>query len=62
MTGTIVGAAVGFLLAVTALVFGFWGFLLALVLAAVGAVIGAVVSGRLDLRTITEAARGRRSA
>lgn len=62
MTGTIIGAAAGFLLAVTALVFGFWGFLLALVLAAVGAVIGAVVSGRLDLRAVAEAARGRRSA
>ncbi|MBG6054962.1 putative membrane protein [Salinibacterium sp. CAN_S4] len=62
MTGTVVGAAAGFLLAVTALLFGFWGFLLALVLAAVGAIIGAVVSGRLDLRAVTEAARGRRSA
>ena len=62
MTGTLIGAIGGGALAVVALVFGFWGFLLVLVLAALGAVLGAIVSGRLDVRAVVEAARGRRSA
>ena len=62
MTGTLIGASAGTVLAIVALVFGFWGFLLVLVLGALGAVIGAVVSGRLDVRAVAEAARGRRSA
>ena len=62
MNGTLIGAAAGTLLAIVALVFGFWGFLLVVVLGAIGAVIGAVVTGRLDLRAVAEAARGRRSA
>ena len=62
MTGTIAGAIFGALLAFAALEFGFWGFLLVAVLAAVGALIGAIVSGRLDVRAVVDAARGRRSA
>ena len=62
MSGTVIGASAGLVLAVIALVFGFWGFLLAIVLAVVGGVIGAVVSGRLDLRAVANAARGQRSA
>ena len=62
MTGTVAGAIIGALLAFAALEFGFWGFLLVAVLAAVGALIGAIVSGRLDVRAVVDAARGRRSA
>jgi len=62
MTGTLIGALAGTVLAIVALVFGFWGFLLVVVLAAIGAVIGAVASGRLDVRAVADAARGRRSA
>jgi len=62
MTGTLIGAAAGVLLAIVALVFGFWGFLLAVVLGAIGAVLGAILSGRLDVRAVADAARGRRSA
>lgn len=62
MTGTLIGAIAGTVLAIVALVFGFWGFLLVVVLAALGALIGAVASGRLDVRAVAEAARGRRSA
>ena len=52
----------GVVLAIVALVFGFWGFLLVLVLGLIGGVVGAIVSGRLDIRAVADAARGRRSA
>jgi len=62
MSGAVIGAAAGGLLAVVGLVFGFWGFLLVVVLGGLGALIGAISSGRLDIRAVAEAARGRRSA
>lgn len=62
MSAAVVGAAAGVVLAIVALVFGFWGFLLVLVLGLIGGVIGAIVSGRLDVRAVADAARGRRSA
>jgi uncharacterized membrane protein len=49
-------------LAIVSLVFGFWGFLLVVVFGAIGGVIGAIVSGRLDIRAVSDAARGRRNA
>lgn len=60
--GITFGVTIGIVLALTALVFGFWGFLLAVVFAAVGGTIGAVVTGRLDLRAVADAARGRSRA
>jgi uncharacterized membrane protein len=58
----VIGALAGIVLAIVALVFGFWGFLLVLVLGLIGAVVGAIVGGRLDIRAVADAARGRRSA
>lgn len=63
MTGagpTVWGAVAGAALAFAALAFGFWGMVLVAALAAIGALIGAVVSGRIDLRAAVDAARGRR--
>jgi uncharacterized membrane protein len=62
MSGVVVGAAAGVLLAFAGLAFGFWGFLLVLVLGLVGGFIGAVVTGRIDIHAVTDALRGRRSA
>ena len=62
MSGTVIGGLVGAILAIAALAFGFWGFLLVAVFAAIGGLIGAIVSGRLDVRAVVDAARGRRSA
>lgn len=62
MTPTVTGVVVGVVLALTILVFGFWGFLLVAVLGTVGGVIGATLSGRIDLKAAVDAARGRRSA
>jgi len=57
---TVWGAVAGAVLALAALAFGFWGMVLVAVLAAAGALIAAVVSGRIDLRAAIDAARGRR--
>ncbi len=62
MTGTVLGAIAGAVLAIAGLAFGFWGFLLVLVLGAIGALIGAIVSGRLNVAAVIDAARGRRSS
>ncbi len=63
MTGTsptVWGAAAGVILAFAALAFGFWGMILVAVLGAIGALVGAAVSGRIDVRAAVDAARGRR--
>ena len=57
---TVIGAVSGIVLAFAILMFGFWGFLLVALLGLVGGVIGAAVSGRLDLRAAFTAARGGR--
>lgn len=57
---TVWGAVAGAVLAFAALAFGFWGVVLVAVLAALGALVGAAVSGRIDLRAAVDAARGRR--
>ena len=62
MSATVTGVLVGALLAFAGLEFGFRGFLLVAVLAAIGGLVGAIVSGRLDIRAVIDAARGRRSA
>ncbi|MGW9113489.1 DUF2273 domain-containing protein [Microbacterium sp. NPDC055683] len=62
MSATATGALIGALLAFAALAFGFWGFLLVAVLAGVGAVVGRVVSGQLDLRALAGVFTGRRTS
>ncbi|MFK0243004.1 MULTISPECIES: DUF2273 domain-containing protein [unclassified Microbacterium] len=62
MTPTVVGALSGAILAVSALVFGFWGFLLVAVLMGAGALIGRIVSGKLDIRGLADAFTGRRTS
>ncbi|PWD51334.1 DUF2273 domain-containing protein [Serinibacter arcticus] len=47
------GLFAGLLLALSATVGGFGGFLLALVLGAIGLAVGAVLEGRLDLGALT---------
>lgn len=57
-----IGALIGIALAFAALAFGFWGIVLVVLCGAIGAVTAAAVSGRLDLRAMLDAARGRRVA
>ncbi|RAX44182.1 hypothetical protein DQ354_16540 [Arthrobacter sp. AQ5-06] len=62
MSPTVAGTAVGATLAISALVFGFWGMLLVAVFMAIGAVLGRSAEGRLDLRGAFDALRGKRSS
>ena len=62
MSRAVVGAAVGAVLAVTWIVLGFWPFVLVAVAMLVGALVGRVLDGTLDLPALLGVLRGRRSA
>ncbi|KGJ81737.1 membrane protein [Cryobacterium roopkundense] len=62
MSHTTIGIAVGAILALTAVMLGFWAFLLVAVAMGVGAVVARVLDGDLDLRRVADAFRGRRSS
>ena len=53
---------VGAILALTALAFGFWPFVLVAVAMAIGAAVGRVIEGRLDVSNLVDAFRGKRSS
>jgi uncharacterized membrane protein len=59
---TVVGAGVGALLALTWVSLGFWAFVLVAVAMLVGAVVGRIADGRVDVRALADAVRGRRSS
>jgi uncharacterized membrane protein len=62
MSFTVVGVAIGAFLAFMAFAFGFWGFLIAAIFMAVGALFGRAAEGKLDLRSVIDAITGRRSS
>ncbi len=62
MTPTVSGALIGALLAFAALMFGFWGFLLMALFVGIGAVIGRIASGKLDVRGLADVFTGRRTS
>ncbi|WP_144765110.1 DUF2273 domain-containing protein [Curtobacterium sp. 9128] len=62
MSSTFIGALIGAILAVVALQFGFWGFVLVVVFGAVGALVAALVSGKIDRGALTDVLTGRRSS
>lgn len=62
MSTTLSGALIDAILAVVALQFGFWGFVLVVVFGAVGALIAALVTGRIDRGALTDVLTGRRSS
>ena len=62
MTATTAGAAAGAVLALTWIVLGFWAFVLVAIAMLVGAAVGRVAEGRLDVRALADAFRGRRSS
>lgn len=62
MTATVIGAVAGGALALIWIVLGFWAFVLVVVAALFGAAIGRVLDGRLDVRALADAFRGRRSS
>lgn len=62
MSSTVIGALIGGVLALTWIVLGFWAVLAVAVAMAIGAVAGRAMEGRLDVRAIADAVRGRRSS
>ncbi|BCW64970.1 DUF2273 domain-containing protein [Paenarthrobacter sp. MSM-2-10-13] len=62
MNPTIAGVAIGAILAVAGLAFGFWGLLLTALFMGIGAVLGRAAEGKLDLRGVLDALRGKRSS
>ncbi len=62
MSATVVGATAGAVLALTWIVLGFWAAVLVAVAMLAGALVGRVVDGRLDMRALGAALRGRRSS
>ncbi|PYY33858.1 hypothetical protein DEJ16_03105 [Curtobacterium sp. MCJR17_055] len=62
MNATVVGMAVGAVLAVVALTLGFWAFVVVAVAIAVGGLVGRIVSGDVDVRRLLDVLRGRRSS
>jgi uncharacterized membrane protein len=62
MTGTVVGILTGAILAISALVFGFWGFLLVALFMLIGALIGRIAEGKLDVRGLANAFSGKRTS
>ncbi|WP_207345571.1 DUF2273 domain-containing protein [Arthrobacter sp. E3] len=62
MNATLTGTAVGAVLAISALAFGFWAMLLVALFMAVGAVVGRSIDGRLDVRGVLAAFSGKRTS
>ncbi|MBF4613138.1 DUF2273 domain-containing protein [Curtobacterium sp. VKM Ac-1376] len=62
MSNTLIGALIGAVLAVAALQFGFWGFVLVAVFACVGGLVTALATGRIDRGALADALTGRRSS
>lgn len=62
MNPTFLGLAVAAVLGWAALSHGFGGFLLMAIFLAIGACVGRIMDGRLDLRTVRDALTGRRSS
>ena len=62
MSPTITGALLGAILAVSIILFGFWGFLLVALFMGIGARLGRVASGKLDGRGLANAFSGRRTS
>jgi uncharacterized membrane protein len=59
---TVVGIAIGGFVAFMSFQFGLWGFLIALLFMAIGALLGRAAEGKLDLRGVLDAIIGRRSS
>lgn len=62
MTTTSKGMIIGAVLAITAVAFGFWAMILVAVAIVIGWGVGRVVEGKLDVKGLADAVRGRRSS
>lgn len=62
MTTTNTGILVGAVLALTWIMFGFWAFVFVAFAMAVGVFVARVIDGRIDLRSLSDVVRGKRSS
>lgn len=62
MTTTTTGIAIGAVLGIVAVAFGFWAFIVVAVFMAIGALVARIVSGKLDVSSLVDVIRGRRSS
>lgn len=62
MTAAQTGMAVGAVLAIVGVAFGFWAFLFTAIAITIGAVVGRVVDGRLDIGSLVQVLSGRGSS
>jgi len=61
-SATRTGILIGAVLALTGVAFGFWAFFFVAVAMAIGALIGRIVDGKLDVSGLVDAFRGKRSS
>ncbi|MGA1838810.1 DUF2273 domain-containing protein [Herbiconiux sp. 11R-BC] len=61
-SATRTGILIGAVLALTWVVIGFWAFFFVAVAMAIGAIIGRVLDGKLDVSALVGAFRGKRSS
>ena len=62
MTAARVGIAIGAILALTWVTLGFWAFVFVAIAMLVGAIVGRIVDGKLDVTGLVNAFRGKRSS
>ena len=62
MTSTKTGILIGAVLAISWLWFGFWAFVFVAVAMAIGALVGRIMDGKLDVSNLVDAFRGKRSS
>jgi uncharacterized membrane protein len=62
MNPTLLGLAVAAVLGWAALSHGFGGFILMAIFLAIGALVGGIMDGRIDIRGVRDALTGRRSS
>lgn len=62
MTATKTGILIGAVLALTWAVLGFWAFIFVVVAMAIGALIGRIMEGKLNVNILIDAFRGKRSS
>lgn len=62
MTAARVGILIGAVLALSWIVLGFWAFLFVALAMAIGALIGRIVDGKLDVSSLLGALSGKRSS
>ncbi len=62
ISSTKAGILVGAILAIVWFTIGFWAFFFVGIAMIVGAIVGRIIDGKLDVRSLVDAVRGKRSS